>query len=101
MIRVVAFILLFFLGYTFGFVIPTTQDLDIHVLDDLNDINEIFSSDDQLWPSIDNTWRLMSVHGSPALIDEPKEYADNTFVSSQHSSEARKLLYYFLSKITP
>merc|ERR1712080_676599 len=79
MLRVVTFGLLFLGCYTFGFVIPP-KNLPL-ISDDLNEINEIFSTDEQLWPSIDNTWRLMSIHGSPALIDEQKEYAEKTIVS--------------------
>ena len=99
MLRLVVFGILFLCRYTLGYHLPLTH----HQRDenDLDHINEIDSSDQELWPSIDNTWRLTSIDTSPAFMDKPKENDENTVGSSKYSPEAIKLLYYFLSKITP
>lgn len=99
MLRLLVFGLLFLNHYTIGYHLPSTH----HQRDenDLNHINQIDSSDHELWPSIDNNWRLTSINTSPAFMDEPKENDEKTVGSSKYSPEAIKLLYYFLSKITP
>ena len=110
----IAFGLLLSCGYVFGCSIPATTTT--YTGNDLSNRNEKVSSDEELWPVIDNTWNSMNIpslweanthrgdsiySGHVNVIDNsPTTKNDNT-LSSKDDLEARKVLYYFLSKMIP
>ena len=111
----VSFAMLLYCGCcVFGCSIPTTSST--YLRNDLSNGNEKVSPNEELWPAIDNTWNLMKIpslweaniyredsiySGHLNVIDNsPTAKNDNT-LSSEDDLEARKVLYYFLSKMTP